>query len=169
MVSGSSYKSTVKATVEGSGISVGNSANSYTIGSVTVEVADGQLTIAFDSTNVSRLDAIIVRQVAAGEDPSEPTDPTDPEETTPEETTPEESTPEETTPEESTPEETTPEESTPEGTTPEETPAETNPDDDSADTSDGMPPVTIFLGAMCVALLAGGSIVVCRRKENTED
>ena len=264
LVSGSSYKSTVKATVEGSGISVGNSANSYTIGSVTVEVADGQLTIAFDSTNVSRLDAIIVRQVAAGEDPSEPTDPTDPEETTPEETTPEESTPEETTPEESTPEETTPEESTPEettpeestpeettpeestpeettpeettpeestpeettpeestpeettpeestpeettpeestpeettpeestpeettpeestpeettpeestpeGTTPEETPAETNPDDDSADTSDGMPPVTIFLGAMCVALLAGGSIVVCRRKENTED
>ncbi len=69
VVGGSAYKSTVKATIEGTALSVGNSAGTYTIGSVEVTVTDGQLTCEFTSGATSRLDAIIVRQISVEETP----------------------------------------------------------------------------------------------------
>lgn len=67
LVSGSAYKSTVKATIEGTAKNVGNSASAYTVGSLEVTVEDGQLTCEFTSGATSRLDAIIVRQISADE------------------------------------------------------------------------------------------------------
>lgn len=66
VVSGSGYKSDVKSNVEGVACNPANSAGTYTIGSVTVEVEDGQLTIEFPTGRTSRVDAVIVRKVEAG-------------------------------------------------------------------------------------------------------
>ena len=63
IVGGSAYKSTVKATIEGTGVSVSNAAGAYTVKSVEVTVTDGQLTCEFTSGATSRLDAIIVRTI----------------------------------------------------------------------------------------------------------
>ena len=65
IISGSAYKSTVKATIEGTAASVSNAANSYTVGTYTVSVSDGQLTIEFTSGSTSRLDGIVIRKVAS--------------------------------------------------------------------------------------------------------
>ena len=62
VVGGSVYKSNVKATIEGTAVSVGNSAGTYTATTYTVEVKDGQLTCNFTAGSTSRLDAIIIRQ-----------------------------------------------------------------------------------------------------------
>lgn len=66
VVSGSGYKSDVKSNVEGVACNPANSAGTYAIGSVTVEVEDGQLTIEFPTGRTSRVDAVIVRKVEAG-------------------------------------------------------------------------------------------------------
>ena len=65
IISGSYYKSTVKATIEGTSVSVSNTAATYTIGTYTVSIADGQLTIVFTDGATSRLDGIVVRKVGS--------------------------------------------------------------------------------------------------------
>ena len=63
IVGGSAYKSTVKGTIEGEAVSVGNAAGSYAVKSIEVTVTDGQLTCEFASGATSRLDAIIIRTI----------------------------------------------------------------------------------------------------------
>ena len=64
IIGGSYYKSTVKATVEGSYKAISNTAGTYAIGTwESVKVTDGQLTIDFTSGATSRVDGIIVRQI----------------------------------------------------------------------------------------------------------
>ena len=65
IISGSYYKSTVKATIEGTAVSVSNTASTYTIGTYTVSISDGQITIVFTAGATSRLDGIVVRKVGA--------------------------------------------------------------------------------------------------------
>ena len=67
--SGSYYKSSVKSTVEGVALNVSNSAETYVLGSVIVDVTDGQLTIEFAAGNTSRVNAVIVRKVSEAEEP----------------------------------------------------------------------------------------------------
>lgn len=77
--SGSAYKSNVKGTVEGTSFNISNTAGTYTIGSVTVEVTDGQITLVFDSSTTSRLDAIVIRLVSeTKEEPETPETPATP-------------------------------------------------------------------------------------------
>ena len=71
ITSGSSYKSNVKSTVEGKSLNVSNGEGSYSIGSVIVDVTDGQLNVEFAAGNTSRMNAIIVRKVAEAEAPVE--------------------------------------------------------------------------------------------------
>ena len=77
IMSNSVYKSTVSGSVEGVAYSVGNAANTYSIKTMDVEVADGQLTFEF-GTNTPRLGAIVVRKVITdasyygGEEPEVP-------------------------------------------------------------------------------------------------
>lgn len=76
IISGSYYKSTVKAAIEGTAVSVSNAASTYSIGTYTVSVADGQLTIEFTAGATSRVDGIVIRKVGTNYNtPSE--DPTD--------------------------------------------------------------------------------------------
>jgi hypothetical protein len=75
IVGGSAYKSTVKGSVEGVAISVGNAAGTYTQTTYDVTVEDGQMTFEFTSGATSRLDAIIIRLVKAADE--EVTDPDD--------------------------------------------------------------------------------------------
>ncbi len=63
VVSGSVYKSTVKCTVEGTGVSVSNAAGSYATASTIANVTDGQLTVEFTTGATSRTDALIIRKV----------------------------------------------------------------------------------------------------------
>ncbi|MGF7146228.1 fibronectin type 3 domain-containing protein/lysophospholipase L1-like esterase/outer membrane biosynthesis protein TonB [Anaerotaenia torta] len=77
--SGSFYKSTVKVTVENSGsvFSVGNNAESYTIGKVAdVVVTDGNISMYFAAGNTSRLNSIVIRQVSDGGAPGTTVDKT---------------------------------------------------------------------------------------------
>lgn len=82
LMSNSTNKSDIKGTLEDSvNFSVANSESVYTIGSYEVEVTDGQLNVAFDSTRTSRLGAIIIRSTkdTTPTDPTDPTEPTNPE------------------------------------------------------------------------------------------
>ncbi|WP_099470068.1 rhamnogalacturonan lyase family protein [Konateibacter massiliensis] len=70
--------SEVRATLEGSvAVSVKNAKNEYNVGIYEVDVADGQLNIAFDESVISRCCSIVIR-LAEGEDPTDPTDPVTP-------------------------------------------------------------------------------------------
>lgn len=65
VVSGSYLKSDVKAIVEGISVNVSNTAQTYTIKTINVEMTDGQLTCEFPSGHICRMDAIIVRLIEA--------------------------------------------------------------------------------------------------------
>ncbi len=69
ILSNSTYKSTVKSTVEGTGLNVSNAVNSYAWGTTQVEVTDGQLSIAFTSGATSRCGAIVIRQIVEAKEP----------------------------------------------------------------------------------------------------
>ena len=62
VMSNSVYKSSVSGTVEGVAFNVSNAANTYTVTSVTAEVADGQLNVEFGS-GTPRVGALVVRRV----------------------------------------------------------------------------------------------------------
>lgn len=91
VVSGSYYKSTVKATIEGTAVTVSNAASTYSIGTYTVSVTDGQLTIEFAAGATSRVDGIVIRKVGSnyntpGDDPTDDNKETDNKETDNQET-----------------------------------------------------------------------------------
>ena len=65
VVSGSHYKSDIKGTVEGISANVSNTADTYAIKTINVEMTDGQLTCEFPSGHICRMDAIIVRLIEA--------------------------------------------------------------------------------------------------------
>ncbi len=65
LISGSYYKSTVKAIVEGTSATVSNAASTYNIGTYDVSISDGQITIEIVSNSTSRLDGIIIRKVGS--------------------------------------------------------------------------------------------------------
>ena len=76
LVGASYYKSTAKATIEGTAASVGNAAGAYAITTVDVELTDGQLTVEFTTGNVSRVAGLIVRKVATSDEPDATPTPT---------------------------------------------------------------------------------------------
>ena len=91
VVSGSYYKSTVKAIIEGTAVTVSNAASTYSIGTYTVSVTDGQLTIEFAAGATSRVDGIVIRKVGSnyntpGDDPTDDNKETDNKETDNQET-----------------------------------------------------------------------------------
>ena len=56
--------SRVKSTIEGTALTVGSTGGNYSIGSVEVEVADGQLTVEFAASSISRTNSLVVRQIS---------------------------------------------------------------------------------------------------------
>lgn len=121
VVSGSVYKSDVKSNVEGTACNPANTAESYTIGSVTVKVEDGQLTVEFPTGRTSRVDAVIVRAVDVEVDDT-------PSDDTPSEDTPSGDTPSGDVPSEDAPSGDAPSDDTPSG----DTPSEDIPSDDTS-------------------------------------